>query len=286
MDLKQLEKITQKSELYEPGDAVMWTDEHISKKLLEVHLNPDIDLATRKPQSVENTIEFILRYCDSPGKEILDLGCGPGIYSEKLAIKGHRVTGVDFSGNSIAYARDHAKEKKLEIKYLCQSYLDLNFENCFDLIFIIYTDFGVLIPKDRARLLGNIKRALKPGGIFIFDVINDRNKEKKFQEYKSWKIDNGGFWQDQPYLELSNGIHYPEDKVFLNQHTIIDENDHYKTYRFWTHYFNDNDLIPLLVKEGFENIQSFDNVLPEGGIWNGENVTFYKIDVPNRYNDY
>ena len=282
MNIKDLKKATEKPELYEPGDNVMWTDGYISKQLLEVHLNPEIDLATRKPRSVDKTLEFILRFCNRPIMEILDLGCGPGIYSEKLALKGHQVTGIDFSGNSIAYANDHAIEKNLDIKYLCQSYLDLNFENCFDLVFIIYTDLGVLIPKERAQLLENIHKALKPGGIFVFDVINERNRDKKFQEYMTWKIEDGGFWMGKPYLELSKGIHYPEKKVFLNQHTIISEDDQFKTYRFWTHYFNANDLIPLLIDIGFENIEFFDHVLPEDGIWNGDNVTFYKSNKPEQ----
>jgi len=280
MDLKHLSKTTQKPELYDPGDAVMWTDDHISKQLLEVHLNPEIDLATRKPESIEKTIEFILKFCDRLGMDILDLGCGPGIYTEKLALQGHQITGIDFSRNSIAYAKDQAKEKNLSIEYLCQNYLELEFNNGFDLIFIIYTDFGVLVPKERDRLLENIYNALKPGGAFIFDVINYRNLDKKFQEHQSWKIENGGFWKKQPYIELSNGFPYPDDKVFLNQHTVIDENDHYKTYRFWTHYFNNDILIPMLTDKGFENIESFDSILPESDIWNGENVTFYKINKP------
>ena len=36
--------------------------------------------------------------------KILDLGCGPGLYAELLAKKGHSITGVDFSENSIQYA--------------------------------------------------------------------------------------------------------------------------------------------------------------------------------------
>ncbi len=37
-----------KPELYTQGTSFMWTDEHISKQLLDVHLNVDTDLASRK----------------------------------------------------------------------------------------------------------------------------------------------------------------------------------------------------------------------------------------------
>jgi SAM-dependent methyltransferase len=280
MDLKNLEKITKRPALYEPGNAIMWIDKYISKQLLEVHLNPDIDLATRKPESVENTLGFISRFCDTPDMEILDLGCGPGVYAEKLALKGHRITGIDFSQNSIDYARVKAKEKNLNINYACQNYLTLDFIEKFDLIFIIYTDFGVLIPEDRKVFLQNVFRALKPGGIFIFDILNDRNLDKKFIEQQSWNIENGGFWQKDPYLVLSNGFKYPDHKVFLNQHTVIDEDGKSRIYRFWAHYFGEKELIPLLSEHGFEHIQTYSDVLPEGDFWNGENVTFYKTNKP------
>jgi hypothetical protein len=46
--------------VYTPGSAAMWSDEHISRQLLEVHLNPDIDLASRKPETIDATIDWIL----------------------------------------------------------------------------------------------------------------------------------------------------------------------------------------------------------------------------------
>lgn len=44
----ELIKAAQKPEIYTQGTAVMWVDEYISTQLLETHLNPDIELASRK----------------------------------------------------------------------------------------------------------------------------------------------------------------------------------------------------------------------------------------------
>ena len=254
----------------------MWTDDHISKKLLEVHLNPDIDSASRMPDSINRTVEFIKTFSTKSSMAILDLGCGPGIYLEKLAELGHACTGVDFSKNSISYAKNRAKEKGIEINYICQDYLELDFENRFDLIILIYTDLGVLLPKEREGLLDKIHRALKPDGVFIFDLINDKNLEQKFQEQQAWSFEYSGFWKPRPYMELANGFHYPDERVFLKQHTIIDESDQVNTYRFWTQYFNPEDVIALLSARRFRLSESFENVLPATDFWNGENVTFYK----------
>lgn len=280
MDINKLFKAFVKPAVYEPGDAVMWTDPYIARQLLEIHLNPDIDAASRKPQSIEKTLEFIDKSCINPGMQILDMGCGPGIYTEKIAAKGHHVTGVDFSENSIDYARKTASLNKSNVEYICQNYLELDFLEKFDLILMIYTDLGVLVPDDREILLDKIFAALKPGGIFIFDVLNDKNLEEKFPEQQSWNVSEGGFWREQPYLELINGFHYREEKVFLRQHTIVDKTENYIKYRFWTNYFNATNLIPILAGHGFENIESNDNVLPKSDIWNGENVSFYKMNKP------
>lgn len=280
MDIEKLQKALQKPALYEKGDQVMWTDEHISRKLLEIHLDPDQDLASRTPESIGRTVDFLLGFCKESSRNILDLGCGPGLYLELLAGHGHRVSGMDFSQNSIDYAKARAKEFKLDIEYTCQDYLKLDEEDRFDLIIMIYTDFGVLLPEERSSLLANIFRALKPGGSFVFDVLNDRNVELKFQSKKSWSFEKEGFWRPDPYLELTSGHHYPEARVFMNQHLIMDAEGELATYRFWTHYFNEDDVRATLSAEGFEGIKYHENILPASHAWNGENVTFYSAKKP------
>lgn len=276
MDLKKLTVAAQKPPLYEKGDSVMWTDPHISKQLLEIHLNPELDAASRSPESIEKTIDFVLDFCDKSQMDILDLGCGPGLYCEKLAGHGHNLTGVDFSKNSISYASKEAQEKKLDINYIHQNYLELDFKNQFDIILLIYTDFGVLLPAERAKILKNIFSALKPGGAFVFDVINDRNTAQKFQEEQTWSVEQGGFWKPNLYLELRNSFSYDKEKVFLFQHTVIDELEIMNNYRFWTHYFSPEDVLEILSKSRFINTEYFENILPATNVWNGENVTFYK----------
>ena len=276
MDLKKLENLSKKPPLYEKGDSVMWTDKYISKQLLKIHLNPEIDLASRTKKSIDGTIEFILKFCNKTGLQILDLGCGPGLYAERLAESGHRVTGVDFSETSIEYASNRAGIMKLNIDYLCKDYLTLDFKEKFDIVLLIFTDFGVLVPLEREKLLANIHMALKPDGTFIFDVVNTKNSDQKFQEKKNWTFETCGFWKDSPYLELTNGFNYPDEKVFLQQHIIIDQTEKIKTYRFWTHYFENADILKILTNSGFSNTASFESILPNDGIWSGDNITFYK----------
>ncbi len=275
MKISEIISKSEKPELYEKGTAFMWTDEHISKQLLNVHLNPDIDLASRKKSTIEKTANWILERQKKKGKlNILDLGCGPGLYTEIFANKGHYVTGIDISKNSIEYAKKSAEDKKLDITYLNKSYLEVDLESDnYDLVVMIFTDLGVLSPTERERLLVMIFRVLKKGGTFIFDVLKDREIEKKTSP-KTWEVSNNGFWKESPYLALSESVLYQEEKVILFQHIIIDTEENIETYRFWTHFFSQNDVSEMLHTHNFINISFREDILPDGDMWNGNNVIF------------
>jgi SAM-dependent methyltransferase len=275
MNIELIKKLSSKPGLYEKGSSVMWTDPHISKKLLELHINPDHDIASRDKTKIENISNWILSQTDKSKMKILDLGCGPGLYAELLTQKGNSVTGIDFSETSIQYATKQAKEKQLGIEYLNQNYLDIDFVDRFDLVILIYLDFCVLLPEERDKVLRNIHRALKKGGLFICDVVNEMNIDKKIIA-QSWEVQETGFWKDAPYIALTNGYHYPEARVLANHHIVVGENDTIDTYIFWTHYYETKDLFKVFEMNGFGEIKCFNNVLPNNNdYWNGENVSFY-----------
>ena len=82
MKISDIQIYTNKPKLYEKGNAVMWTDKHISQQLLSVHLNSEIDLASRKMGTIDRTIEWILNHTEKKQLNILDLGCGTGVLTK------------------------------------------------------------------------------------------------------------------------------------------------------------------------------------------------------------
>lgn len=275
MKISEIITQSEKPELYEKGTSFMWTDEHISKQLLNVHLNPDIDLGSRKKSTIVKTANWILETQKEKGKlNILDLGCGPGLYTEIFAENGHSVTGIDISKNSIKYAKKSAEEKKLDVSYLNANYLEIDLEaDKYDLVVLIYTDLGALIPNERDILLKMIYRVLKKGGTFIFDVLKDTDIENKISP-KTWEASYSGFWKDSPYLALSESFLYQEEKVILFQNNIIGTIGNIETYRFWTHFFSQIDVRKMLEPHNFTDIHFREDVLPKGDMWNGDNVIF------------
>ena len=279
MKIDEIISLSEKPELYEKGTSFMWTDEHIAKQLLQIHLNPDTDLASRKKSTIEKTVEWILEtQFFFEEINILDLGCGPGLYTEIFATNGHKVTGIDISRNSIDYAIKSAEEKGLNIDYQTGSYLEIDFgKEKYDLIILIYADLGALLPTERKPLLAKIYSALKKGGVFIFDVLQDKGLNEKISP-KSWEARKVGFWKNAPHLVLSESFLYDDEKIILFQHSIIDHSEDIEVYRFWTHFFSQQDITDILKQQNFRNIEFREDILPEGDLWNGDNVIFTKCE--------
>ncbi len=103
-------------------------------------------------------------------KTVLDVGCGGGLLSEEFARAGYRVSGVDPAPETIATARAHAAESGLDIDYRIGAGEQLPFGGgVFDAV--VCCDVLEHVD-DVARVLAEIARVLKPGGLFFYDTIN------------------------------------------------------------------------------------------------------------------
>ncbi len=275
MNIPTMAALAAKPALFEPGSATMWTDPYIGVRLLDFHLNPEVDAASRRSETIDATVNWIHEKTGSSPGRLLDLGCGPGLYAERFARLGYRVTGVDFSEVSLSYARGRAAETGLDCSYLRRDYRSLDLGSSFDTATLIYLDFCVLNPVDRARVLAEVRDSLAPGGYFVFDTVNGKNIQRKVQT-RSWALSGGdGFWRKEPYLVLDGGFLYEDDKVFLEQHLVIGEDGAPEVYRFWNTYYDEGDLEPILDGAGFELVGVHSGVLPGAGPWAGDNVDFY-----------
>ena len=226
-------KLQLKPAPFAPGEPLFWDDPHISSQMLEAHLNPDTEAASRRPETIDHSVAWLIETLGlKPGASLLDLGCGPGLYASRFARAGFRVTGVDYSRRSIAYASRYAKENDLEILYRYQNYLELKDENLYDAAFLIYGDFCPLNPKQRARLLSNVYRALRPNGKFVLDVTT-RECRMKHGNKNRWYALKSGFWKPGPHLVLEEGFDYPEQAIWLDQYTIIEADGKVSVYRNW-----------------------------------------------------
>jgi len=233
MDLDLIMQLQRRPEPFTPGEPLFWDDPHISSQMLKAHLDPNHDQASRRPETIQRTVDWLVTTLGlQAGGSVLDLGCGPGLYAARLAKKGLRVTGVDYSRRSIEYATHYAAEHNLDIRYRYQDYLTLEDEGLYDAALLIYGDLCPLSPERRRTLLGNVRRALKPNGHFVFDVTTRAHRQKHGNRNRWYAVETG-FWKATPHLVLEEGFDYPEQSIFLDQAIVIEEDGKVSVYRNW-----------------------------------------------------
>ena len=134
----------------------------------------------------------------------------------------------------------------------------MEYENTFDMITMIWCDYGALIPQDRHDLLSRIFRALKPGGLFLFDVFTPKwylgRKEKS-----SWEVCKaGGFWSPKPYICM-NADHYYGDNIAVERHVVI-EKEKVRCFNIWNTCFTKESLLGELQPYGVASVNCYSDV--------------------------
>jgi SAM-dependent methyltransferase len=251
LKLANLIRLQEKPALFAPGEREFWTDPHISQQMLAAHLDPNTDAASRRPETIQKSVDWIVKILQlKPGDSLVDLGCGPGLYASRFARHGLHVTGVDFSKNSINYAINAARREGLDITYLCENYHSLDDESCYDAALLIYGDFCPLSPEQRTRLLANVRQALKPGGHFVLDVTTPILR-RKLGLKNGWYVAESGFWKPVPHLVLEHGFAYEGD-VYLDQYIVIEGDGKISIYRNWFQDYTAEAIRFELQENGFE----------------------------------
>ena len=98
---EELKRINLKPKPFEFYTAAeLWTNEHMAKQMLKYHLNEDIDVSSRNRKFIEKSVDWIYSNFNlNENSAVADFGCGPGLYTTRLADRGAKVTGIDFSKN-------------------------------------------------------------------------------------------------------------------------------------------------------------------------------------------
>ena len=107
---------------------------------------------------------------DWRSKSVLDLGSGGGFMAEALAARGSCVTGIDPSSAAILAAQRHAEGAGLPIDYHVGSGELLPFaDGSFEIVVCVDVLEHVA---DLDRVIAEVRRVLRPDGLFLFDTIN------------------------------------------------------------------------------------------------------------------
>ncbi len=238
----------------------LWANEHTAKQMLEYHLNETIDVSSRNKNFIESSVKWIVSHFGVDKRtEIADFGCGPGLYTTRLAERNAIVTGIDFSENSLKHAKQVAAQKKLKINYVLTNYLDFETTNNFDLIIMIMCDYCALSPEQRKIMLSKFYSLLKPDGLVLLDVysLNSFNQKEESATYELNQLNS--FWSPEDYYCFVNTFKYDEEKVILDKYTIIEESRKRIVFN-WLQYFSKDSLKKEFEENGFKVAELYSDV--------------------------
>jgi 2-polyprenyl-3-methyl-5-hydroxy-6-metoxy-1,4-benzoquinol methylase len=145
------------------------------------------------PWNIETPPKVLVELIES-GKvktcKTIDLGCGTGNYALYLSNLGFDVTGVDISLSAVKIAKENAKKKGLQCRFLAADVLgDLNeVKETFDFAY----DWEMLhhiFPEKRKKYIENVYRILNPKGMYLSVCFNEKDPQfGGFGKYRETRL--------------------------------------------------------------------------------------------------
>jgi len=155
--------------------------------------------------------ELIAELAPVRGSYILDLGCGNGRHSKKLAEKGFTVTGVDLAASSISFAKQFKNDRLYFYRHDMRNPFG---KNRYDYVFSFFTSFGYFKTQaENERVVYNISQSLKDNGTFMMDYLNVHYAESTLVHSDTKEIDGIIYqierWTDETHffkkIRIDNG---------------------------------------------------------------------------------
>ena len=248
------------------GDNIPWNDPAFSRRMLKEHLTQDHDAATRRLVTVDRHVKFINeQVLTRPAARILDLGCGPGLYSHRLARLGHSVRGIDFSPASVEYARHVAESEGLDCAYTLNDVRAEPFgQQEYDLVMFIFGEFNVFCPADARLILEKAHAALRPGGQLLLETSTASSLHEIGIRPPGWYTVENGLFSDRPHLMLEESFWNEEARVAINRYMVVDAATAAVT-RYSSSYqaYSEAQLSGLLHENGFGLIRIYPSLTGE-----------------------
>ncbi|MAJ59570.1 MAG: hypothetical protein CBC48_06085 [bacterium TMED88] len=236
---------------FAPGRGLPWNDPAFSRRVLDVHLSQDHDRASRRSDIIDRQVAWLHETLldGRPGK-VLDLACGPGFYTQRLAQRGHQCTGLDFSPAAIQYARHQASQESGRSHYREVDVRAAEFGSGFDLILMLFGEFNTFAPGEAIELLKRIQGALAPSGQLLVELQFAEDIRACGESSPDWSVESDGPFAEGPYLLLHESQWHTEQRVTTERFWVLPDRSEAQIYTLDTQAYSDEALEKLFVQVG------------------------------------
>ncbi|TNC82447.1 MAG: bifunctional 3-demethylubiquinol 3-O-methyltransferase/2-polyprenyl-6-hydroxyphenol methylase [Oleiphilus sp.] len=124
-------------------------------------------------------LNYIDEHAPLPGKRVLDVGCGGGILSEGMALRGAYVKGIDMGEAPLAVARLHGLESQVKVDYQQCTVEALAEQEAGTYDTVTCLEMLEHVPNPQS-VISACAKLLKPGGNLFLSTINRNPKSYLF----------------------------------------------------------------------------------------------------------
>ena len=234
-----------------------WNDPGFSRRMLREHLSQQHDRASRRLDTIDRQVGWIHRtLLRGESGHVLDLGCGPGLYTSRLAMLGHTCVGLDFSPASIARARSEAERQGLACDYRLQDLRDGDFGSGFQGALFIFGELNTFSPREAQTLVSAAHRALAPSGFLILEVHTEAFVQEMGGRPPTWYTMQRGLFSDRPHLVLCECRWHPQARATTERFFVIDaETNGVTSFDSTTQAYSNDEYVALLREGGFTQFE-------------------------------
>ena len=247
---------------WEEGNSIPWNDPAFSTRMLDQHLSQDHDRASRPFDVIDRHVEWIhdVLLKGEPGR-ILDLCCGPGLYTSRLAALGHDCVGVDFSPASIEYAKELAKERGVKAEHVLGDVREVDAGGGFDLVMLIFGELNIFPRADAVSIITKAHSALSPGGTLLLEPQRYEGIRERGGAPSTWFSSAGGLFSDSSHICLEESFWDEESQTTTTRFYVVDaETGEVERHAMAAQAYTDADYGRLLSDGGFDGGDFLDSL--------------------------
>lgn len=221
-----LEVVVKREEVvpWQGVSKIPWADPEFSRRMLEQHLDQEHPGASRTFETIDRHVEWIETALleGRPNAKILDLCCGPGLYCVRLAARGHRCRGIDFSPASIEHAKKLTAEQGRDVSFELGDVLEAPLGDGYDLVMITYGELNTFSPDHARKLVRRVAGALAPGGVFAVEIHKRDDVRRVGEAIPIWHSAESGLFGDAPYICLRENYWFEDASAAVSRYFVID----------------------------------------------------------------
>lgn len=242
---------------WEEGDNIPWNDPTFSERMLTEHLQQNSDAASRRFEKIDAQVRWIHDVLLAEQRtRVLDLACGPGLYTSRLARLGHDCHGIDFAPAAIAYARDVALREGLACSYELADVRDGAFGEGFDLVMMIFGQFNVFRRNEAQGILERAFPSLAPGGHLLLEPQRFATVIGDATSHTSWYSASEGLFSSRPHFCLTESFWDDQARASTQRFFIVDAATAEVTrYALSNEAYTDDEYVTLVSDVGFDDVR-------------------------------